>query len=388
MTDNKNSSGVKVAMACPGVGLVQRGFERMFQDLFDLLEDDIDVTLFKGGGKESKKERRLLFTTRNGRFLKWFPIHKLLGRTEYHVECLTFAISLLLAMRGQGFQIVHCADPPLTRILYKLRRMFKLNFRILYCEGCAMPASDYPPSDHIQQISQVTHNEAIDYNIPAEFMTVIPLGINPDFFSVTNSRKDLREKYDISESTFVVVCVAAINRYHKRTDYLIDEFSKLEGDILLWVDGSMDQGDLDLLTYAQEKLGDRCRITHLPSKCVGELFTLADLMVHAATYEAFGLALIEGASTGLPLLTHNAPHFLWLMNNEPAALDMNVEGNLANRVRELVDHPEKLVALSNGEEISRKYNWLELKQDYLAMYAKIASLPESEIGIAEQYGLQ
>jgi glycosyltransferase involved in cell wall biosynthesis len=150
----------------------------------------------------------------------------------------------------------------------------------------------------------------------------------------------------------------------------------------------MDQGDLDLLTYAQEKLGDRCRITHLPSKYVGELFAVADLMVHTATYEAFGLALIEGAATGVPLLTHNAPHFLWLMDNEPAALDMNVEGNLATRVRDLIDHPEKLSELSNGEEICRKYNWLELKEDYLAMYAKTASLPDSQIGIADQYRLQ
>ena len=388
MTDKKHSSEIKVAMACPGVGLVQRGFERMFRDLFDLLKDDIDVTLFKGGGHESENERKLLFTSRNGRFLKWFPLHRLLGRTSYHIECLTFSVSLLLAMRGQGFQVVYCTDPPLTRILYKLRKRFKLNFRILYLEGCAMPASDYPPSDHIQQVSQITHNEAIDYNIPAEFMTLIPVGFNPDVFSVTSRRRDLRKKYDIGESTFVVLSVAAINRNHKRADYLIDEFSKLEGDILLWIDGSMDQGDLDLLTYAQEKLGDRCRISHLPSKYVGDLFAVADLMVHTATYEAFGLAMIEGASTGLPLLTHNAPHFLWLMNNERAALDMNVEGNLASRVRYLVDHPEKLAELSNGEEICRKYNWLELKEDYLAMYAKVASLPDSETGIADQYRLQ
>ena len=125
----------------------------------------------------------------------------------------------------------------------------------------------------------------------------------------------------------------------------------------------------------------------MPSKCVGELFAIADLMVHAATYEAFGLALIEGAATGLPLLTHNAPHFLWLMGNEPAALDMSIEGNLANKVKELVDNPAKLAQLANGEEIYGKYNWLELKQDYLAMYAKVASLSDNDIGIADQYGL-
>ena len=237
MTDKTGPETVKVAMACPGVGLVQRGFERMFQDLYNLLEDDLDVTLFKGGGPQTKRERKLLFFSRNGWFLKWFPIHKLLGRTSYHIECLTFAVSLLLTIRGQNFQIIHCADPPLTRILYKLRKLFKLDFRLLYSEGCAMPASDYPPSDHIQQISQITYNEAIDYKIPAEFMTVIPLGFHPELFSVTASRSDLRQKYSIEEGTFVVVCIAAINRYHKRTDYLIDEFSRLDGDILLWVDG-------------------------------------------------------------------------------------------------------------------------------------------------------
>ncbi|MFK8049355.1 MAG: glycosyltransferase family 4 protein [Halioglobus sp.] len=387
MTDSNATKELKVAMACPGVGLVQRGFERMFHDIFHLVKDDLDVTLFKGGGASSKNERTLLFLTRNGNFLKWFPIHKLIGRTAFHIECLTFAISLLFAIRGQDYRIIYCTDPPLTRILYKLRKLLNLDFRLIYSEGCAMRPSDYPPADHMQQMSQVTHDEAIDYGIPAEYMTMIPLGFYPENFSVSASKSELRRKYSIAEDTFVVLCLAAINRYHKRIDYLIDEFSNVEGDVLLWIDGSLDNGDPDLVEYAQETLGERCRVTHLPSQQVGELFAVSDLMVHTACFEAFGLALIEGASTGLPVLTHNAAHFQWLMNNDPAALDMGEKGELANAVNALSKDPKKLTKLRNAEQIREKYSWVNLKAEYLKIFSKTAKLPESEIGVASKYGL-
>ena len=384
----QDTSSLKVAMACPGVGLVQRGFERMFRDLFDLLKQDLDVRLFKGGGPSSAQETKLLFISRNGWFLRWFPIHKLVGRTTQHVECFTFAISLLIAIWGKGYDVVHCTDPPLARILYKLRKLFGLKFRLLYTEACAMRPSDCPPADHMHQISKVTFDEAVEFGIPPSYMTVIPLGLYPENFSVEASKKELREKYGLAESTFVVLSLAAINRYHKRTDYLVDEFSAIEGDVLLWIDGSLDQGDPDLIQYTKDKLGDRCRVTLLPTCQVGELFKVADLMVHTSLFEAFGLAMIEGASTALPVLTHNAKHFLWLLDNKDSAIDMSHTGNLSEKLNELKVDRQKLIPMVNDEQVRDRYTWSVLKNDYLNAYSRLAALPEDDIGIADRFGLK
>jgi len=385
---NEDTRPLKVAMACPGVGLVQRGFERMFDDLFHLLKNDLDLTLYKGGGTVSAKEKNLIFISRNGWFLKYFPLHKLFRRTTQHVECLTFAISLLIATRGKGYEIIHCIDPPLARILYKLRKIFHLNFRLLYTEATAMPPGHYPPADHTQQISQITHQNAVENGIPENYMTVIPLGIYPENFTVTASKSELRKKYNIADDTFVVLCLAAINKYHKRIDYLIDEFKSINGDAILWIDGSLDQGDPELIQYAKNTLGKRCRITHLPSNQVGELFAVADLMIHTALFEAFGLALIEAASTGIPVITHNSAHFQWLLNNKPCTINMSIAGKLSEKINELMVNQEQLEALGDQEHTLKKYNWEVLKKDYLNMYVKTATLPANEIGTAHNFGLK
>ena len=38
----------------------------------------------------------------------------------------------------------------------------------------------------------------------------------------------------------------------------------------------LDLGDPDLIDYAKSTLGDRCRVTHLPTEKVGELFAMAE----------------------------------------------------------------------------------------------------------------
>jgi glycosyltransferase involved in cell wall biosynthesis len=387
-TAKSTARPVKIAMACPGVGLVQRGFERMFSDLFDLVKDDIDVTLFKGGGPTSDNAINLRFIQRNGKFLKYFPFHKLLGRTTIHVECMTFAISLLLAIRSKEIGIIHCTDPPLARILYKLRKRFKLKFRLLYSEACAMPPSHYPPADHMHQISQITYSDALDDGIPVDYMTVIPLGFYPDKFRVNKSKSELRDQYGIPQDAFVILNLSALNRYHKRIDYLIDECSAVPDDFILWIDGSLDQGDPDLIQYAQNKLGEKCRVTHLPSKHVGELFAMADLMVHTASFEAFGIALVEGASTGLPVITHNAPHFHWLMNNDTCEINMNIKGNLSKKIQELIPRKDQLSDFDNSKEILKRFDWNCLKQQYLDLYSRVSELPEKDLARAHEFGLK
>ena len=67
----------KVALACPGIGLVQRGYERFFLDIYEAVREDIDITIFKGGGEQNEHERVVPFADRNGIIPKLFPVHKI-----------------------------------------------------------------------------------------------------------------------------------------------------------------------------------------------------------------------------------------------------------------------------------------------------------------------
>jgi hypothetical protein len=219
-------------------------------------------------------------------------------------------------------------------------------------------------------------------------MTLVPLGIYPERFAATASREALRAKWDIPEDLFVICVISALNRYHKRIDYIIDECAQLPGPFLLWIDGSLDLGDPDLIAYAQERLGERVRITHVESRDVRDIYGCADLQVHGSTFEAFGLAMIEGASTGLPLLTHNAPHYRWLTDEAACNIDMSAPGNLRDRLGELMQEPQRLRALSIQDKVMPRFSWRHLKGAYHDLLAHVRNLPDEAVAIAHRYGLK
>ncbi len=197
----------------------------------------------------------------------------------------------------------------------------------------------------------------------------------------------MRAAHGIGPNTFVVLSVAALNRTQKRIDYLIDEMAGLSGDWLLLLDGSLDHGDPALVGYARERLGSRVRISHVPSDKVRELYAVADLMAHVSMSESFGLAIVEAASTGLAVLTHDNPHFRWLIGNPECWIDASRPGALATKVTQLMADPTRLAAMRTTEETRRRFSWTELKPDYAALYRHVAALGPQVAVDRERRGL-
>ena len=372
---DKNGSSLKIAIACPGIGLAQRGAERYFLDLFNLVKNDIDITLFKGAGTANQNEVVLRFTSRNGLFLKLFPVHRLVGRTSLHSECLTFALALISHLRRNQFDVVHCIDPSLTRILFKLRYHLGMKFRLLHSEGSAMPPEDYPPADHMHQVSEAPFLRAVEYGHAPSDMTMLPCGLYPGYFKVEKTKAEIRSAYGVDAETFVILCVAALNKNHKRLDHLIEEAADLDEDILVYLDGSMDQGDPEVVDLARKRLGDRCRISQVASDRVGELYKMADVLVHPAIHESFGLTIIEAASTGLPVLIHDNPHFRWLIPRPESWLDMCEKGLLTKRLKYLINHRQALTNLACPQETKQRFDWNNLKDQYLGIYQDMPGRP-------------
>jgi glycosyltransferase involved in cell wall biosynthesis len=109
-------------------------------------------------------------------------------------------------------------------------------------------------------------------------------------------------------------------------------------------------------------------ITHVPSDQVGDLFRAADVMAHAALFEAFGLSVVEAAASEVPLLVHNAPHFQWLVPNPACHIDMSKPELLADRLRGLIAQPSTLRDLTDADLARRTYGWQSLAGDYLDLY--------------------
>lgn len=333
------------------------------------------MTLFKGGGSTCEREKIPFFFPRNGAFLKTIPLHWLIGRTRMHVECLSFAMALVPHLKKEQYDVVHTIDAPLTKLLFHLRNRLNLRFRLLHTEGTAVKPLDYTPSDFIHHLSIATMNKAMAHGYSDQKMRLIPGGVHPHCFETKLSRSELRKKYGIREETFVILSVAALNRYHKRTDYVLDEFARIEGDVLLLLDGSLDHGDPDLIRIAKKRFGDRCHISRVESGQVGELYKLADVKVLASLYEAFALVVPEALIAGTAVLTHDTEHFRWLIGHEQNLLDMRQPGELSKKITAIWANPSEMEALRHPDEIRKKVAWEHIRADYIDMYHHVSTLP-------------
>jgi len=363
--------GPKVALVAIGLGRVQRGFERYFTDLFHVLRDELDITLYKSRGANGAQERVPSLLQPATAIARRLPLAKAVGTREYNRDCIAFGLTLLPDLLRKRYDVVHCIDPPLAHVLARLQKTIPFRSQLLFTEGCTMPVQFYPPVAHVHHVAPGSLQLAQDAGFPVQRMTLVPCGIHAERFATTLDRKQLRKKYSVPESAFVVLAVSAVKREHKRVDHIIEEVSRLEGDILLWIDGNPE--DPAVVELARRRLGERCRITHVASGDISELYHLSDVLVHASLTEAFGLVLVEATASRLMVLAHDSPHFRWLLQDPGCVVDMSTTGALSARLRDLMQGRPKQDRLQQRAASTReRFDWAGLRDAYLSMYCQIA----------------
>ena len=363
----------RVALVCPGLGRERRGYERITADLHTALGQQGDITVFKGAGPRSRDQRVPWSLARDGWTLMHLPLHKLLGRTRYHVECLTFALSLAWPLARGHFDLVFTYDPPMLKLLWWLRRLTGARFRILFAHGGAFPFGYWPHADVALHCSPLSFDEDIAAGTPREKFALLPIGIWPERFEVQASRAELRRRHGVPESTLLMVAISALDRSQKRVHHLIEEVADLPGEVLLWIDGSPNfAADLTLIDLAAERLGARCRLSYGSSERVGELLAIADVMVLASVREGFGLAIVEAVCAGTPVLVHNSRHFDWLLGVPEMMVDMAEPGALRARLADLLLNPDSLRRFVDKQALRHRYAWPQLAPRYLDLFRRAA----------------
>jgi glycosyltransferase involved in cell wall biosynthesis len=368
----KNPSMPRVALISVGLGRVQRGFERWCGDLYGVLRGELDCTLYRSAGAAGRGERVPPFLGSSNAVFRRLPLSR--GeKSEYKRDCAAFGFSLLPELLFRRFDVIHCVDPPMAQVLRRIQTSLSLPGRILFTEGSSLTGTDLPRVDHLHLVSQVAYDQVLAYGIPRSNLTLVPSGVHTGRFAASTAPGELRRKYGVSENTFVVLAVSALRRAHKRVDHIIDEVAKLEGDVLLWLDGHVE--DADLPEVAARKLGSRCRVTHVPSNRVADLYGMADVMVQASLNEAFGLSVVEALSSGVMVLAHQSPHFEWLVGDGDCLIDMSQPGRLSERLRLLAAN-RAILCRRSSERSTRardRFDWAGLAPEYLKMYATVAA---------------
>jgi 1,2-diacylglycerol 3-alpha-glucosyltransferase len=189
-------------------------------------------------------------------------------------------------------------------------------------------------------------------------------------------RRALRQKLGLPLDRRVLLSVAALNAYHKRLDYLIEEVAALPRPrpyVLLA--GQPEEETPAIRALAETLLGaEGHSVRTVPQSEMADVFRAADAFVLASLWEGLPRALLEALAHGLPCLTHSygIPEFA----AGPYALmaDLTQRGGLTELLRLL---PE--TELSSARAIERhryaydKFSWEALTPRYVELLERTAA---------------
>src|SRR5262249_43415810 len=95
----------RVALVSIGIGRVQRGFEKYFTDLFHVLRDEIDITLWRSGRPERAGERVPPVLATATRLAQSLPIGQ--ARSSYQRDCIAYGLMMLPGIIGGDYDVIH-----------------------------------------------------------------------------------------------------------------------------------------------------------------------------------------------------------------------------------------------------------------------------------------
>jgi glycosyltransferase involved in cell wall biosynthesis len=237
--------------------------------------------------------------------------------------------------------------------------------------------------DAVHQVSPAHHASCLEYGLLAENQFLVPYGFTESDYRMP-SEFDLaaaREKLGIPPDVFVVLSLAALNKTHKRIDWLIEEFAAYSKDrkafLLLVGNHELETDELRKLAESHLK-PHHWKMLQVPFDDVPGVLWLSNVMVQCSLDEGFGRTLVEAMLSGVPLLAHPHPTAKFLIRANTSLVDMTTPGELSAALKRLDVEPALQKEISNSNQVgAQRFTWDNLVSDYLGMYKQILATQKS-----------
>ncbi len=369
----------RVKIACSGLGRVRRGNETWAQNVAEgLYRAGTPVTLLGGGPLASVEcpyqqipniPREFALTR------SWLSWHR-----RYLLEQLSATAALLLRKWDDG-DILHVADPDMA---LQLRKRAK-RLRVIYKDGELLGPSFCSRFEFVQVLAPYYREQARQQGYDTTSWFVIPHLVNIRKFFPAENRGSARRKLEVPGISADACVALGVGDYSpsssKRLDWIVAEFARLPRSLGLHLVLAGQASGPDFARFeahARASLGDRVHLfRNLSAEQMTGLYQAADIFVHAALREPFGIVFLEAMASGLPIVAHCFPVTKWIVGDGGCTIDMTEAGRLGavleawagqESVREAIGLAARKRAMSTFSED-------QIVALYQQMYAQILEQP-------------
>jgi glycosyltransferase involved in cell wall biosynthesis len=207
---------------------------------------------------------------------------------------------------------------------------------------------------------------------------VVPNFVDTDAFAPGDGTA-ARRLLGVPPEAFVVLCVAALKRHHKRLDYLIREAAAVPREPLwLVLAGAATEETEAVARQLREALPKRSRVlVNHPREQMPDLYRAADVFVLCSLREMLANASLEALASGLPVVMHADGVAQWAIGRAGMTLDMTAAGALAAALSGLMADEARRRALGAAarEQALRQFAVRVVLEQQLQMYREVLACP-------------
>lgn len=363
---------VRVLLACSGLEHARRGFESFARECFETLRDEprLELELVKASGEDGNAERAVAALTRDMRLTR--ALSRASGRPPIHIEQLGFALSLQPTILRRRPDVVYFSEWYTGVGLNLLRRVNRQNYALVLSNG-SMAATGFKWFDRVHEHTAPAYDYVLERGADRRRHILLPVAfrIPSELYPPSgDERRALRDRHGLPTDRVVVTSVAALNRWHKRLDYVIEEVANLpEPRPYLLLVGQPEEETEGLRALARERLGEPGHSFRTVSPAdVDELLRASDVFVLASLAEGLPRALVEASARGILCLAHDYPVADYALGGHGELADFTQRGSLT-RLLHTVGAQNQNPALGRQRHryVYDNFSWDVLRPRYVEM---------------------
>jgi 1,2-diacylglycerol 3-alpha-glucosyltransferase len=359
---------VRVLLACSGLEHAHRGYESLARECFDRLHDHplLDLRLIKGSGPDGDRERSVPSLKRDG------PLTRTLGRVwggPLRMEQLAFGLSILPEVRRWKPDVIYFSEWYTGVTLNKLRSVIPHEFALVLSNG-SMSDEGFEHFDRVHQHTAPALEWVLKRGADPTRQILLPLAFEvPETVPTADERSALRERLGLPQDRTIVTSVAALNRWHKRLDYVIEEMARMpEPRPFLLLVGQPEEETEGLIALARERLGDGGHsFRTVPRSEIDGILRASDFFVLASFAESLPRALMEAMAHGLPCIAHDYSVAHFALGEHGLFADLSQPGALGGLIQANTGDWDADAAAERQRFVYDNFSWDRLAPRYVEM---------------------